>query len=251
MTGLNLSVSLGASAPATGGDTSLADLVALLSTSANSAIWLPAGVSDLYSDSARTTPVTAGSGNPIGAIDDYSGNGHHLLQASSGLRPVATNGATFDGIDDAIAATLTLSTDMALVYAIKTADTAFVPASSASSSVHSLYAASGGANTDIVSAVFGGNVYIDGTQYTSGATTRGAIFNVVGDNAWHRIENRSGDLSAQTGLGFGRLMTSSGAWMAGAIAGIILIDNAALGATDAATALTLAQTVIDAQTAAL
>lgn len=251
MTSLCLKIGLGGSSPSVGGDTSLSDLVALLSTSANSAIWLPAGGSDLYSDSARTTPVTAGSGDPVGAIDDYSGNGHHLLQASSGLRPVATNGVTFDGIDDAIAASLTLSADMALVYAIKTADTAFVPASSSSSTVHSLYAASGGANTDIVSSVFGGNVHIDGTQYTSGATTRGAIFNVVGDNAWHRIENRSAALNTQTGLGFGRLMTSSGAWMAGAIAGIILIDNVALGATDAATALTLAQTVIDAQTGAL
>lgn len=58
-------------------------------------------LSSLWQDSARTTPVTT-VGDPVGAIDDLSGNGHHQLQATSGNRGVLTlvgtsYGITFDG----------------------------------------------------------------------------------------------------------------------------------------------------------
>lgn len=52
----------------------------------------------LWQDSARTTPATATS-DPVGAIDDLHGGGHHILQSTSGNRPtIAADGSIyFDG----------------------------------------------------------------------------------------------------------------------------------------------------------
>lgn len=64
----------------------------------------PSDLSTLWQDSARTVPVTA-HGDPVGAIDDKSGNGNHAIQASAGLRPLYQDDASgryllFDGVDD-------------------------------------------------------------------------------------------------------------------------------------------------------
>jgi hypothetical protein len=66
----------------------------------------PSDLSTLWQDSARTTPVTA-DGDPVGCIDDKSGNGFHLTQATSGKRPLyRTSGGLHwlvnDGIDDVL-----------------------------------------------------------------------------------------------------------------------------------------------------
>jgi hypothetical protein len=46
----------------------------------------PSDLTTLWQDSGRTTPVTA-YGQPVGAIDDKSGNGRHLIQATAINRP--------------------------------------------------------------------------------------------------------------------------------------------------------------------
>ncbi len=66
--------------------------------------WDPSDLSTLWQDSARTTPVTA-DGDPVGCIDDKSGNGRSLVQATSGKRPLyKTAGGLhwleLDGTDD-------------------------------------------------------------------------------------------------------------------------------------------------------
>lgn len=64
----------------------------------------PSDLSTLWKDTAGTTPVTA-DGDAVARIDDKSGNGRHLLQATSGKRPLyKTSGGLswlqFDGSDD-------------------------------------------------------------------------------------------------------------------------------------------------------
>jgi hypothetical protein len=61
----------------------------------------PTDISTLWQDSARTTPVTT-HGDPVGCIDDISGNGHHLLQATSTARGLwqSTGGVLMDNVDD-------------------------------------------------------------------------------------------------------------------------------------------------------
>jgi hypothetical protein len=72
---------------------------------ASLALWADtADLSRLYQDSAGTTPVTA-AGQPVGRIVDRSGNGRHLIQATSGNRPTLVAhgtlfGASFDGSND-------------------------------------------------------------------------------------------------------------------------------------------------------
>lgn len=68
----------------------------------------PSDISTLWQDSARTIPVTA-HGDPVGAIDDKSGNGNHLIQATAGFRPLyqvagALKYLMFDGVDDRLSA---------------------------------------------------------------------------------------------------------------------------------------------------
>ncbi len=77
-------------------------------------VWYdPSDASTLWQDSARTTPVTA-HGDPVGCIDDKSGNGKHAIQATAAARPLYQADATgkyllFDGVDDRLtSAALTL-----------------------------------------------------------------------------------------------------------------------------------------------
>ena len=46
----------------------------------------PSDISTLWQDSARTTPVTS-DGDPVGAMDDKSGNGNNALQVTDAKRP--------------------------------------------------------------------------------------------------------------------------------------------------------------------
>lgn len=69
--------------------------------------------SRLWQDSARTVPVTA-DGQPVGCIDDESGNANHALQVTSGQRPLyKTDGSLRwlegDGVDDDLIVTLPAS----------------------------------------------------------------------------------------------------------------------------------------------
>jgi len=69
----------------------------------------PSDLSTLWQDDARTTPVTT-DGQTVGCMDDKSGNGNHLKQATAGKRPqYKTSGGlhwlAFDGVDDALAST--------------------------------------------------------------------------------------------------------------------------------------------------
>jgi hypothetical protein len=73
--------------------------------------WDPSDMSALFQDSAGTTPVTAAD-QPVGRIEDKSGNGNHLLQATSTERPYLRTDGTywwleFDGVDDFLQAIFT------------------------------------------------------------------------------------------------------------------------------------------------
>jgi hypothetical protein len=68
-------------------------------------VWYdPSDLSTMYQDSAGTIPVVS-DGDPVGRVEDKSGNGNHATQTVSTSRPVyRTNGSThwleFDGVDD-------------------------------------------------------------------------------------------------------------------------------------------------------
>lgn len=70
-------------------------------------LWLdPSDLSKMFQSSGGTGAVAADS-DPVGKINDKSGNGNHFTQATSGLRPLyKTSGGLrwlqFDGVDDAL-----------------------------------------------------------------------------------------------------------------------------------------------------
>lgn len=92
MLGLGLALSLGSSR-------------AFTPLSLSPAAWYdPSDLSTMFQDTAGTTPVTT-DGDPVGRINDKSGNGRNLLQATAASRPLyKTSGGLhwllFDGSDD-------------------------------------------------------------------------------------------------------------------------------------------------------
>jgi hypothetical protein len=78
-------------------------------------LWLPAS-GTYWQDSDRTIPATADN-DPVGAWDDASGNGRHMIQPTSGSRPLlktatanGRHGLLFDGVDDTLIGPLTTVT---------------------------------------------------------------------------------------------------------------------------------------------
>lgn len=81
--------------------------------------------------STGSTAVT--NGDPVGYVTDLSGNGKHLIQATSGKRPAYVESAgisylDFDGIDDQLSVALDLSADnkATIVVAWRTVDSGSV-----------------------------------------------------------------------------------------------------------------------------
>lgn len=74
--------------------------------SGEAGIWLEPSVTSCFQDAAGTTP--AGAGDPVGRINDLSGNGHHATQSTSASRPTLQQTAgglwylDFDGVDDVL-----------------------------------------------------------------------------------------------------------------------------------------------------
>jgi hypothetical protein len=73
-------------------------------------LWLDA-TQTLYTTAAGSTPAVD-DGDPVGRWPDQSGNGNHVLQATSGKRPTIINAVQngkrvvrFDGVDDCLART--------------------------------------------------------------------------------------------------------------------------------------------------
>lgn len=78
---------------------------AILFGSGEEGCWYdPSDLSTMYQDAAGTTPVTSHN-DPVGLIEDKSGNDYHMTQSTAAARPLyQTDGSShwlkFDGVDD-------------------------------------------------------------------------------------------------------------------------------------------------------
>lgn len=70
----------------------------LFDSSTGGAWYDPSDLSTLFQDDAGTTPVTT-DGDLVGRIEDKSGNGNHITQSNSGLRPVYKTDGTLHWIE--------------------------------------------------------------------------------------------------------------------------------------------------------
>jgi hypothetical protein len=85
--------------------------------------WDPSDMATLFQDSAGTTPITAAD-QPVGRINDQSGNGNDLTQASSSSRPILRNSGAlwwleFDGANDYLVASFTHNQPITRINAIQ------------------------------------------------------------------------------------------------------------------------------------
>lgn len=90
-----------------GGPAQAFDPLSLFAGGDNGAWYDPSDTSTLWQDAARMVPVSA-DGDPVGAIDDKSGNSNHLSQTNTAKRPVyrtigGVHWLEFDGMDDGFA----------------------------------------------------------------------------------------------------------------------------------------------------
>lgn len=88
---------------APGGDF-VSDVIALLGAKLR-AFWLYDDPSHLWQDTSGSTAVIADT-DPVGRVDDLSGSGWHLVQATGGNRPAYRTGPSrvlFDGSNDSLA----------------------------------------------------------------------------------------------------------------------------------------------------
>lgn len=97
--------------------------LSLFAGAAAGAWYDPSDIATLWQDSARTTPVTA-HGDPVGAIDDKSGNAHHWLQSTAGKLPLyQVSGSEkfllLDGADDFMTSAWALAFPFDRVSAIR------------------------------------------------------------------------------------------------------------------------------------
>lgn len=231
----------GSGGAAAAAPTTLEQLQALL-LGTNSAIWIPlSGYSDIYSDSGRTTPVVAGSGDPVGAVDDISGNGLHLLQGTTASKPDATDGVTLDGVDDNLDAAFTVTGNVAFLALMKTTDTLARPFSGVTTGGYPVDWQSGntGASSTLPSST---SIHVDGTEILIGTATSDAVHDAISTGTWKTFENRVIDWSVQDGVRVGRAFNGFRQY-AGAYGAVIFLDLAGLGA-NGASALSLAQTLL-------
>lgn len=85
--------------------------------------WDISDINTLWKDTAGTTPVTA-DGDQVARVDDKSGNGNHLLQATSAFRPLykVSGGLKyllFDGSNDRLLAIFALTSTWDRISAIQ------------------------------------------------------------------------------------------------------------------------------------
>lgn len=96
----------------------------LFSASEPGAWYDPSDLSTLFQDAAGTTPVT-GAGDPVGRINDKSGNGNHATQSTATARPIYRvdgNGRPyleFDGTDDFLRASFVVTQPVSRVTGLK------------------------------------------------------------------------------------------------------------------------------------
>lgn len=86
--------------------------------------WDVSDFSTLFQDSAGSVPVT-GADQAVARVEDKSGNGNHLLQATASQCPVLSSGdggrycLEFDGVDDFLQASFTLALPVTCIHAIQ------------------------------------------------------------------------------------------------------------------------------------
>jgi hypothetical protein len=131
----------------------------------------PSDLSTMFQDTAGTTPVTA-DGQTVARINDKSGNGNHLTQATASARPTYKTGGylLFDGGDYMTVATAAVSQPITMAAAVLITNT--------SGDVGNVY----DGNQRLLMGAAGSNDYrlYAGTSSITGGTRNAAAHTMIG-----------------------------------------------------------------------
>lgn len=194
--------------------------------------------------------VSFGNGSAYLTVDNFRLRripGNHLLQPTASSRPTATDGLTFDGVDDSMTMEFpggSGSSDMSVLMGVKTeAPTSFILVSESDGTAGRFMGIAHRTSTSTNLGVT--NVIVDGVEFVSNAAVpRSQLFDAIADGASHVIEMPSANLSNWSGLLFARYLAAPDWDFAGSLSTIIVIDNTVLSPSDQALALSLAQQII-------
>lgn len=148
----------------------------------------PSDLSSMWQDSAGTTPAAVDS--PVGKINDKSGNGNHLTQATAAARPILRQSGAlfyleFDGVDDGLASaagrTWAATSDFCVALEAQT-DTTWVTAWDVGNAAGEyLGAVENGSSSSTYSAIGTPTNVVDGA--TVGTNTRDVLYDAIGTTA--------------------------------------------------------------------
>lgn len=208
--------------------TTLELLQADLSSDTVAHIHLPTRLSTCWTDDGVTQ---ATAGQALYRVDDLSGNDHHNYQTGvSSIRPKATDGMDFDGLDDWMGRTFSGGAGPAasrLIFAIKSTDTTFYTVSANGATPVAMLA--GDANGSPSGGLGGGTILADGVSLGTNPT-RDVLHGAISTGSWVIVAVRTANLSTFPTFAFGGFS----AYMDGAIGGSILFNEASVS-DDAAT----------------
>lgn len=174
-------------------------------------------------------------------VKEMPANFHPLLQATTSLKPDATDGLTIDGVDDCLDAAFTVTGNVAFLALMKTTDTIARPLSGVAIGGYPVDWQSGNTGASATSPA-STSIHVDGTEFLIGTATSDAIHDAIATGTWKTFENRVIDWSAQDGVRVGKAFNGFRQY-AGAVGALVFLDLAGLGA-NAASALSLAQTLM-------
>lgn len=247
MLGLGLSLGLGGGgAPPVAFDPDYTTLNGLLNGFAKCAAWDLSDYSTQWQDLAGTTTQVTGVAQTLGHLDDVTTNGNDLVAPTTGERPLTdANFTLHDDSDDIMSfgfSGAAGSTDMTVVMASKISDAnGILIGNHDAASASRLFYQSGNANSCFTS-MGTPTVEVDGVAPTA---TRGGLFTAL-DGGIRRIVLKNADFSGWTGLSFGGGYTQTDFYTAaGNHVPIAVIDNTALTAPNAASALAAAEALAD------
>lgn len=119
-----------------------------LFASSENGFWLdPSDLSTLWQDTGGTMPAVVG--NPVGRIDDKSGNGNNALQSTAANRPILRQDADgayyleFDGSNDTLSVTVATSQPWTSIYGFQFVSGATITDGNSASERLALYVTTG------------------------------------------------------------------------------------------------------------
>lgn len=212
---------------ASSGPTVASLLTELNAFDATVSTWNPADDSTVSKSAERLSVSAVTTDGPVGQLFDRKA-GHDLVATADTARPANTNGLTWDGTSDLMAAVLSTPPATITVGAIyKGTDTTAV---AWADNTDNTPLGITWEDASAAGSVSSGTVWVDGVSVTN---TRDAVHTAVADGSVHGIEHRAFVTSGWTNLGFSGYVSIAAYRVSGILLPLYILDPAQADYADA------------------